>query len=102
MKKIVVSNGNQLERLNSMLSKTLNIIEKSMYKINVRELSDLADDLCAEIDICINTSPYSMYEDDYLYDMFCEYRKLVDKFELLMNRQSRDFKALGELSWKKY
>lgn len=86
MKKIVVSNGSQIERLNSMLSKTLNIIEKSMYKTNVRDLFDLADDLCAEIESCINTSPYSMEEDDYLYEMYCEYRKLVQRLENLMNK----------------
>ena len=86
MKKFVVSNGSQIERLNSMLSKTLNIIEKSMYKTSVRDLFDLADDLCAEIESCINASPYSMEEDDYLYEMYCEYRKLVQRLENLMNK----------------
>lgn len=86
MKKIVVSNANQIHRLNNMLGKTLEIIDESMYKKDVRDLFDLADDLCAEIEICINTSPYSMERDLYLYEMYCEYRILVQELENLKNK----------------
>lgn len=86
MKKNVVSNGNQIHRLNNMLGKTLEIIDESMYKKDVRDLFDLADDLCAEIEYCINTSPYSIEKDDYLYEMYCEYRMLVQELENLMNK----------------
>ena len=85
MKKNVVY-ANQIHRLNNMLGKTLEIIDESMYNMDVRDLFDLADDLCAEIEYRINTSPYSIEEDDYLSDMYREYRMLVQELENLRNK----------------